>query len=103
MNNTNNRVFNRGLLVLLAFAATFVAGPALAEAGGIGGLDKVNTFMDNVLAVLRGVSITTVTIAIIWAGYKFLFKHADIAEIGKILAGGLLIGGAAELANYLLS
>lgn len=100
MNNTNKRVFNRGLLVLLAFATLFAAEPALAQAGG---LDKVNTFMDNVLAVLRGVSITTVTIAIIWAGYKFLFKHADIAEVGKILAGGLLIGGAAELANYLLS
>lgn len=100
MNNTNKRVFNRGLLVLLTFAAVFAAEPALAQ---VGGLDKVNTFMDNVLAVLRGVSITTVTIAIIWAGYKFLFKHADIAEVGKILAGGLLIGGAAELANYLLS
>ena len=43
-----------------------------------------------------------VTIAIMWAGYKFLFKHADIAEVGKILAGGLLIGGAAELARYIV-
>ena len=31
-----------------------------------------------------------------------LLKHADMAECGKILAGGLLIGGAAELAGYLL-
>jgi glutamate-1-semialdehyde aminotransferase len=43
-----------------------------------------------------------VTCAIMWAGYKFLFKHADIAEVGKILGGGLLVGGAAELAAYLL-
>jgi len=74
--------------------------PAFAQAGG--GLTKVNTFMDNVLTVLRGVSITVVTIAIIWAGYKFLFKHADLGEVGKILGGGLLIGGAAELAGFLL-
>jgi hypothetical protein len=44
-----------------------------------------------------------VTVAIMWAGYKFLFKNADMAECGKILAGGLLIGGAAELAGYLLA
>jgi type IV secretory pathway VirB2 component (pilin) len=79
-------------LVLLA------ADPALAQ----GGLQKVNTFVENVLTVLRGVSIGVVTIAIIWAGYKFLFKHADLGEAGKILGGGLLIGGAAELAGYLL-
>lgn len=97
---TINKGANRAvpLLALLAFVALFAAEPAFAQ----GGLDKVNTFMDNVLSVLRGVSITVVTIAIIWAGYKFLFKHADIAEVGKILAGGLLIGGAAELARFLL-
>lgn len=68
-----------------------------------GGLDKVNTFVENLLSVLRGISIGVVTIAIMWAGYKFLFKHADMAECGKILGGGLLIGGAAELAAYLLT
>lgn len=71
--------------------------PAFAQ-----GLEKVNTFIDNVLVVLRGISIAVVTIAIMWAGYKFLFTRADIGECGKILAGGLLIGGAAELASYLL-
>lgn len=71
--------------------------PAFAQ-----GLEKVNTFMNNVVAVLRGASLAVVTIAIMWAGYKYLFKHADIAEVGKILAGGLLIGGAAQLAAYLL-
>jgi len=87
--------------VLAAIAATFfVADPAFAQAGG--GVDKVNTFMNNVLSILRGISIATVTIAIIWAGYKFLFKHADIKEVAMILAGGLLIGGAAELAQFLL-
>lgn len=66
------------------------------------GLDKVNTFMDSVLSVLNGVSLAVVTIAIMWAGYKLLFKHADVTEVGKILGGGLLIGGAAQLAAYIL-
>lgn len=87
------------MIGLLVLSVLFVAEPALAQTGG---LDRVNTFMDNVLSILRGVSITTVTIAIMWAGYKYLFKHADVAEVGKILAGGLLIGGAAELAIFLL-
>lgn len=95
---SNNRM--AVMLGFLVMAALLAAEPALAQTGG---LDKVNTFMTNVLAVLRGASVTTVTIAIMWAGYRFLFKHADLAEIGKILAGGLLIGGAAELARYLLS
>lgn len=97
-----NQTANRALsyVAVAAFLTLLAVEPAFAQTGG---LQKVNTFMDNVLAVLRGVSVTAVTIAIMWAGYKFLFKHADIAEIGKILGGGLLIGGAAELARYLLT
>lgn len=90
-----NRVTVLGLFALLALMAVE---PAFAA----GGLDKVNTFVQNVLAVLQGIAIAVVTCAIMWAGYKFLFKHADIAEVGKILGGGLLVGGAAELAAYLL-
>jgi type IV secretion system protein VirB2/type IV secretion system protein PtlA len=108
INTTTKALFVKAFFLILALLA---AEPALAEeadrseggGGAAGGLDKVNTFVENVLVVLRGASIGIVTIAIMWAGYKFLFKHADIAECGKILAGGLLIGGAAELAGYLLS
>jgi type IV secretory pathway VirB2 component (pilin) len=77
--------------------------PAFAEGeGGGGGLDKVNSFLEKILTVLHGISITIVTIAIIWSGYKFLFKNADIRACATILGGGLLIGGATEIAGYLL-
>jgi hypothetical protein len=88
-----------GMTALVLGLALVAAEPAFAQ----GGLEKVNTFVENVLVVLRGISIGVVTVAIMWAGYKFLFKNADMAECGKILAGGLLIGGAAELAGYLLA
>ncbi len=81
------------------FLLCFMIEPVFAQAGG---LDKVNNFVESVLDVLRGISIGVVTIAIMWAGYKFLFRNADIGECAKILAGGLLIGGAAELAAYML-
>jgi type IV secretion system protein VirB2/type IV secretion system protein PtlA len=86
------------ILGLIALIALMMVEPAFA----VGGLSKVNTFVQNVLSVLQGIAIAVVTVAIMWAGYKFLFKHADIAEVGKILGGGLLVGGAAELAAYLL-
>jgi type IV secretion system protein VirB2/type IV secretion system protein PtlA len=85
---------------LLCLGLLTIAGAAPAFAQG---LDRVNTLLDSVLGILRGVSITVVTIAIIWAGYKFLFKSADLGECAKILGGGILIGGAAEIAGLLLN
>ena len=67
------------------------------------GLEKVNTSIESLLTFLRGISIAVVTIAIIWAGYKMLFKHAEMAEVLKILGGGILIGSAAEVARFLLA
>ncbi|MDD3465174.1 MAG: TrbC/VirB2 family protein [Candidatus Cloacimonetes bacterium] len=93
-------VFSTPVMLMLAAMAIMVE-PAFA--GDSGGLEKVNSFVENVLAILRGISLGVVTGAIMWAGYKYLFKHADLGEVGKILAGGLLIGGAAELAGYLLA
>lgn len=99
--NVRNNETGKALSIMAVFLglALLAAEPAFAQ----GGLDKVNTFVENVLVVLRGISIGVVTVAIMWAGYKFLFKQADMAECGKIMAGGLLIGGAAELAAYLLA
>lgn len=100
--STNKPMKAVSVLAAVVCLSLLAVDPAFAQATGGGGLQKVDQFMANVLAVLRGVSITVVTIAIIWAGYKFLFKHADLSEVGKILGGGLLIGGAAELAGFLL-
>ena len=66
------------------------------------GLEKVNTGIESLLTFLRGISIAVVTIAIIWAGYKMIFKHAEMGEIIKILGGGIFIGCAAEIARFLL-
>ena len=75
--------------------------PELAHASG--GLDKIDDFMNNLVSILRGASIATVTLAVMWVGYKVLFTDWDVKEIGKILMGALLIGGAAEIARYFVS
>lgn len=97
---TVRRAASRVSTAVAVASVAVLAGTEPAFAAG--GLDKVNTFIDNIMTVLQGVSISVVTIAIMWAGYKFLFKHADFAEVGKILGGGLAIGGASQLAVYLL-
>lgn len=86
--------------LLALFLFFLFSAPAFAD---LGGLDKVNEFMENIVDVLRGVSVVAVTIAIMWAGYKFLFQHATMADCGKILGGGLLIGAASEIARWLMS
>ena len=85
-------------IAMLSVLAAIACEPALAA----GGLEKVNTFMENILSVLRGVQVVTVTVAIIWIGYKLLFSQAGIRDCFPIIGGALLIGGGAELAKFLL-
>jgi len=83
------------MLCVLLFVTLLAAEPAFA-------LDKVNNFTNNLIVLLHASSIFAATVSITWTGYKFLFKHADMTEIIKILAGCLLISCAGELACFLL-
>lgn len=87
-------------IFMLTMAILCLVAPDMAYASG--GLDKVNDFMDNIAGILRGASVITVTVAVMWAGYKFLFTQASVMEVGKIVIAGLLIGGAAEIARYIV-
>ena len=64
-------------------------------------LAQVNTTMNNVQMVLAGVSVTSLTIATMLAGYKIMFQHAKISDVGHIIIGGLLVGGASGIAAWL--
>jgi hypothetical protein len=86
----------RALVILCVFS---MAAPAFAQ----GGLQKVNAFAATILAVLHGVAIAAVTIAIMWTGFKMLFQHQAIQECGRVIMACLLIGGAAELGAYFAS
>lgn len=85
----------------MAVVGTFLfagfADPAMAQ-----GLGSVNTFMQTVVNLLKGAGVLIVTIAIMWCGYKMLFKGASFSEVAMIFVGGLLIGGAATIAGYLI-
>lgn len=83
---------------LFVMALTLVmTNPAFAQ------ISKVNTVMANVQAVLTGVAVTIFTITIMWAGFKLAWQHAKWSDISNIVIGGILVGGAAGIAAWLIN
>ena len=82
---------------LLSLAILLEAHPAWAQ------ISKVNTVMTNVQTVLVGVAVTLFTVAIMWAGFKMAFQQAQWSEISNVVIGGILVGGAAGIAAWLVN
>ena len=82
---------------LLGLALLLEAHPAWAQ------ISKVNTVMTNVQTVLVGVAVTLFTVAIMWAGFKMAFQQAQWSEISNVVIGGILVGGAAGIAAWLVN
>lgn len=95
------KVRQNGLLntkTMLAMALVLLtSSPAFAQ------ITKVNTVMANVQAVLTGVAVTIFTITIMWAGFKLAWQHAKWSDISNIVIGGILVGGAAGIAAWLIN
>lgn len=88
-----NSIAVRVVAALMMLAAS----PAFAQ------ISKVNTVMGNVQTVLVGVAVTVFTLALMWAGFKMAFQHAKWSEISNIVIGGILVGGAAGIAGWLIN
>jgi len=82
---------------LLGLAVILEAHPAWAQ------ITKVNSVMTNVQTVLVSVAVTLFTVAIMWAGFKMAFQQAQWSEISNLVIGGILVGGAAGIASWLLN
>lgn len=95
MKSNIQRFFALAAFVLIG--SLCLAEPAFAQ-----GLSSVNTFMETVVSLLKGAGVLIVTIAIMWCGYKMVFKGASFSEVAMIFIGGLLIGGASTIAGYLI-
>ena len=95
-----NTMAAKRLLVLGILAAIVLINisPVLAASG----ISKVDTFLDKISTALKGAGIVVCAIALMWAGYQFFFRHADMMYCARIVGGGLLIGGASEIASYIL-
>lgn len=82
---------------VLGVAVLLESDPAWAQ------ITKVNTVMQNVQTVLVSVAVTLFTIAIMWAGFKMAFSHAQWSDVSNVVIGGILVGGAAGIAAWLIN
>ncbi|RMN63264.1 TrbC/VirB2 family protein [Pseudomonas syringae] len=71
--------------------------PAMAD-----GFTKASTLLDKVSAGLLGLSLVTVTIAVLWVGYKVLFVGNTLRECAPIIIGAIIIASASEVARMMV-
>ncbi len=88
-----------GLLLLLSLTTVV---PEAIAAGEITDGGKVNQFLIQIRDALVYVSITVVTIAFIFSGYQIAFAHKRITDVAPVLVGAVIIGAAAQLANWFI-
>ncbi|HBQ6459369.1 TPA: TrbC/VirB2 family protein, partial [Klebsiella pneumoniae] len=77
---------------------TFSATPALAD-----GFQRANTVMQKVALGLHGCAAITITVAVVWVGYKTLLNGQSLRDCVYIIIGSILIGGGSEFAALLIS
>ena len=86
---------------LLAYATTMAAyAQATAPTDGKG---VIVGFLNNIGGILNAASIVVVTIAIVFAGYQIAFNNKRISDVAPVLLGGVLIGGASQIAVMLIN
>jgi type IV secretion system protein VirB2 len=88
---------------LLAYGTTEVAMATSGVKEDKSGLQVISVFLNNISTILNAASIVVVTIAIVFAGYQIAFNNKRISEVAPVLLGGVLVGGAAQIANMLVS
>jgi type IV secretion system protein VirB2 len=88
-------------IAFISFLVFFFPLDVMAQTGGFkAACDNVSGFVETLLTLLRVVSVGVVTIAIIFSGYQIAFAHKRFTDIAPVLIGGLLIGGAGEIAIW---
>jgi len=86
-------------LAVLAVQLALVARSRAVAAG----FDKINDTVVNVNTILVTISVSVVSIAILWAGFKMIFQGARLTDVANVLVGGTLVGGAGAMAAYIVS
>lgn len=84
---------------LALIAATIVSTPALAADG----FTKANTLMENISTGLYSLAGATITIAVLWVGYKVLYNKQALSECSGIIIGGILIASATAVGGFFTS
>lgn len=98
MKNTNKIYFRIIAASSILLMPTIAFAEEFTEAGG-----GACRFVSNIQTVLNLISVSVVTIAIIFAGYQIAFAHKRISDVAPVLIGGVLIGAAGQIAKMLVA
>ncbi|HDX9051773.1 TPA: TrbC/VirB2 family protein [Yersinia enterocolitica] len=82
----------------MAAMPLLAASPAFAD-----GFSKANDLMGKISTGLHGVAAITITVAVVWVGYKVLWNGQSLKDCGNIIIGAILIISGAEFANLFVS
>ncbi|EHT8728087.1 TrbC/VirB2 family protein [Salmonella enterica] len=94
-----NKINLTSAYILAQAMSVVAASPALAADG----FQRANTVMQKVSTGLHGLAAIVITVAVIWIGYKTLWKGESLSQCGYIIIGGILIGGGSEIGALLMS
>ncbi|MDI3360315.1 TrbC/VirB2 family protein [Lelliottia sp. V89_10] len=83
---------NKATTALLLSAA---AQPAFA------GFSVAENLLTQLESGLEGLAIITITIAVLWVGYKVLWNGQNLKDCSNIMIGGILIASASEIGSLL--
>jgi type IV secretion system protein VirB2 len=62
-------------------------------------MSKAQSIMDEVSTGLIALGLVTVTIAVMFVGFRMIFRAAQWADLAPVFWGGLLVGGASTIAG----
>jgi type IV secretion system protein VirB2 len=85
-------IVNKKTAVLIAVSSN----PAFAA-----GFSTANDLLTKIESGLEGLAIITITIAVLWVGYKVLWNGKSLSDCSNIIIGGILIASAAEIGSIL--
>ncbi|EDO6913584.1 TrbC/VirB2 family protein [Campylobacter coli] len=70
---------------------------------GAGGIDKVNTFMQNLSIALYALGGVLLTIALMWGASKIMYQGQTLREVAPVFIGGVIFGSASTIAGYIIT
>ena len=94
------------LKAICSRASAYILAPLVSVVSPVfaaDGFSRANTIMEKVSNGLHGLAAVTITVAVIWMGYKTLWKGESLSQCGYIIIGGILIGGGSEIGALLMS
>ncbi|HEF1763461.1 TrbC/VirB2 family protein [Campylobacter jejuni] len=70
---------------------------------GAGGIDKVNTFMQNLSIALYALGGVLLTIALMWGASRIMYQGQTLREVAPVFIGGVIFGSASAIAGYIIT